>query len=112
MKFSIIGFVMIGVGFLLFIPSIAEVVRYAGFYQEYENCLNDINCQGFRCDGTFGVSLDKCPPYPNDITMWWKVGFGGPLIVIGVIVIVERGYEPKPKPNNQPSASYGAPFKL
>ena len=68
------------------------------------------------CDGALLRAPFPCKLELPELTLLTilEIGLGVPLMIIGatISVISYAQYEPKPKPNNQPSASYGAPFKL
>ena len=105
-------------GFLLLIVALPSFFTYQYQYNYAKARLDNPNDNHLTdCDGggflraPFPCKLEL--PELSLLTIL-QIGFGVPLMVIGAAISVTSyaRYEPKPKPNNQTSASYGAPFKL
>ena len=112
------GLIIAVAGFLLVIVALPSYFSYQYQYNYAKARLDNPNDNHLTyCDGSGGYFAPKpCKlelPELSQLTIL-EVGIGVPLMIIGAAISVTSyaRYEPKPKPNNQPSASYGAPFKL
>ena len=112
------GLIIAVAGFLLVIVALPSYFSYQYQYNYAKARLDNPNDNHLTyCDGNGGYFAPKpCKlelPELSQLTIL-EVGIGVPLMIIGAAISVTSyaRYEPKPKPNNQPSASYGAPFKL
>ena len=104
-------------GFLLLIVALPSYFSYQYQYNYAKARLDNPNDNHLTyCDGGgYGAPMPCKVELPelSQLTIL-GVGIGVSLMIIGATIslISYARYEPKPKPNNQPSASYGAPFKL
>jgi len=101
-------------GFLLLIVALPSFFTYQYQYDYAKARLDNPNDNHIYDCGNIIVHFCKVELPELSLLTILQIGFGVPLMVIGAAISVTSyaRYEPKPKPNNQPFESYGAPFKL